>query len=222
VRTEPPPLAPGDAVVETFPPKSPLAIGGYATAATIVVGILGAAVGGLSVGSAVPIAVCAPLLLLLAPLALGCIRQGTIGPALTTTRLVLPNFLRGWQTVDLAAVGGVGLRYHLATEANPGEWRLLLWLDDGTQRSLKVGSVRRLGLWSTTWRDPRTEEEWRHEWGLLAASPAGRAALRIAEQVRLVQGPHGLYDTRHDEISAARGSYETAYWSPGGRLGRLR
>jgi hypothetical protein len=221
VRTEPPPLAPGDAVVETFPPKRRLAVAGYAAAAVVVFSILGAVAGGIYVGSAIPVVVVTPLVLLLVPLALGCIRLGTVGPALTTRRLAVPRFLRGWQTLELATVCGVGLRYHLAAQSSAGEWNLLIWLDDGTRRELEVPGPRRLGAWSTKWHDPKTEGEWRHEWDVLAESPEGRAAQHIAERVRIVQGPDGLYANRHREVTGARGQYETCYWSPDGRLGRL-
>jgi len=221
VRTASPPLPSGDAVVQTFPAKSQLAVGGWVTLGTVVVAILGAVAGGLYVHSALPAAVVTPIVLLLVPLAVGFIRLGTHGPVLTTTRLLLPNFLRGWQTIELADVCGVGLRYYLSPQTSTAEWRLLLWLDDGSRRFLQIGAVRRLGTWSTPFSAPKTEEQWRHEWALLADSRAGRAARQIADRVRLVQGEGGIYERRHREVSAAANQSETDYWSPDGRVGRL-
>lgn len=46
---------------------------------------------------------------------------------------------------------------------------------------------------------------------MLAESPEGRAAQHIAERVRVVQGPDGLYQRRHREVTGARDQYETSY-----------
>ena len=56
----------------------------------------------------------------------------------------------------------------------------------------------------TTRGEPEDAAGWQHEWDLLAAGPMGRAAICIAEQVRAAQGPDGLYETRHVELTAGR------------------
>ena len=159
---------------------------------------------------------------------IGALRLATTGPVLTTMRLLQPKLFRGWDVLDLASVAGVGLRYSRGTVGDgrayyPGRWDLLVWLDDGTEHALSVVSPGGFeqSAWSTR-REPTTPAEWQREWDLLADRLMGRAAIRIADQVRAVQGPDGPCETRHLELTAGRSSQlVTAYWTPARRLGSL-
>jgi hypothetical protein len=134
---------------------------------------------------------------------IGGLRLGSTGPVLTTRRLLQPALLRGWQALDLAAVAGIALRYH--------RWHVTVVGPGGREGS----------AWSTE-GDPEDAAGWQHEWDLLAERLMGQAAIRIADQVRAVQGPDGPYETQHLELTAGRSSpYQTAYWTPARRLGSL-
>jgi hypothetical protein len=231
VRTETPPLAAGEVVVESFATDSTQwKVNGYLAAGAAALTLVAAVVVWAALGTAAGFF----LMLLLVPIgalfflpAIGGIRLATTGPVLTTRRLLQPTLFRGWEVIDLATVAGVGLRYHRATVGDrsyaPGGWSLLIWLEDGTEHSLTVVSPGgcEYGAWSTK-GEPKDAAEWQHEWDLMARRLMGQAAIRIAEQVRAVQGPDGPYETRHLELTAGSSSpLVNAYWTPARRLGSL-
>ena len=232
VRAPSPPLAPGETVVDAFPTDArQWRAGGYAGIGAGVLTLLA----GVGIWAALGTADGFFLMLLLLAIgavmflpAIGGLRLAAGGPVLTTTRLLQPKLFRGWEVLDLASVTGIGLRYSRGTVGDgrayyPGRWDLLVWSQDGSQHSVEVVSPGGYdhGAWSTKGQ-PKDDAEWQHEWDLLADRLMGRAAIRIAEQVRAVQGPDGPYESRHVELTAARSSqYVTAYWTPARRLGSL-
>lgn len=145
------------------------------------------------------------------------VRLAVLRPTLRTTRLDTPRPLRGWRTVALSDIAGVGLRY--VSNGRATGWRLLVWRREGPAIGITVAQP---GHSAPAGHRPRLRPLTGHvphlDWDYLAASPAGKAALTISEQVTRVQGPGGPLATAARQVSSPRG-FDTAYWSPDGRTG---
>jgi hypothetical protein len=173
-------------------------------------------------GGAVGVAVI--LLVVVAGLVLAAyvtVRAALVAAVLTDREVRTPRALRGWRVLPLAEVTGVGLRFRANGRASG--WQLLVW----------VGPARAVGVRAAPPRlarsdgPPRTARGLNRfvpelDWDALADSGAGRSATAIAQRVVRIQGEHGLLGTEARQVSATNsGGFDTAYWSPDGRIGPL-
>lgn len=213
------PVRPGDRVVERFPVRTSLQAGAWAMAAVaLLVLVLLGVVGGID---DLPWVVVAGVLLaaFAGAIAWFLFRFGYLAPVLTSSQLLAPGTLTGWNVVDLAGVSGVGLRY---IDPHDGQtlpfWDMFVWREDGSRVELEIGReprYRHQGL-------GRTEEDRRVTWRYLADTPMGRAAIHIADQVTAVQGADGLLaKDRRETWPSIDDPDEVGFWSPDGQIGRL-
>jgi hypothetical protein len=148
----------------------------------------------------------------------GGIRTAVMQTTLTDQRLLVPRFMHSQQEIGLTEIAGVGLRY---VAANRGSgWKLLVWRGDGPGVRLPV---KQINYSAPPGQRPLLRQQVPAlDWNWLNDSDAARAATAIYRQVLAVQGPAGLLATRDRQASAdRRGGYETAFWSPDGRIGAL-
>ena len=132
-----------------------------------------------------------------------------------------------WRTIPLADVSGVGLLFQytpgLGRRPLPG-WYLTIWSVHGGRTQ-----VEQLLVSATNWTPPSTpQNQWRlpdEDAAALARSKPGRAAIKLTELVRRLQGEDGPLATRHDEKKVASDRFAApqivAWWSPDGTVGRV-
>jgi hypothetical protein len=158
---------------------------------------------------------------ILVPLIVLTSRVALLAPTLYAAVLVSPKRLRGWSTIDLADVEGVGMRYGRIGRATG--WSLMVWVQQETRPLVIIAtvSIRPPGARLTSGIHligyvPKLD------YVVLADSAPGKAAAAIAAQVATVQGSTGVLAQRAREINApALDGTETAYWSPNGRTGPI-
>lgn len=138
---------------------------------------------------------------------------------LTGSAVIAPRVL-GRRTIPLTDIAGIGLHY--ASAGNGSGWRCFVWPAHGPRVALSVPPPSHTA--------PKgTRSRWRTrpgvapavDWDYVAGSPAGRAAIAVAERVSAVQGPRGPWATMHRETAATGRGVETAFWSPTGASGPL-
>ena len=165
------------------------------------------------------LAICLLAIPLLAMSGLEVLRR----PSLRDRTLVLPRGVHRPRRVDLAEISGVGLIYEASGQR--ASWSLRIWLADGN--TFGVDSVRTFvrGRRGPEQPPPPPGIPRRHrprlDWATLAATPAGRATLRIDRQVRWVQGPHGPLARLRDQCFAPSYGIYLAFFSPDGEIGWL-
>ncbi len=149
------------------------------------------------------------------------IRAAAVAAVLTDSEVRTPRALRGWRVLPLAEVTGVGLRFRANGRASG--WQLLVWIGDAGAVGVRAAPPRPV----RTDRAPRTARGLNSfvpelDWDALADSGAGRSATAIAQRVVRIQGDQGRLGTEARQVSATdSGGFDTAYWSPDGRIGPL-
>ena len=219
------PVPPSDRVLLTLDSG-----GGWAWAAPAIFGVpwLAIGIGAAFEGSPVSLFLL-PLGALFGSLAAVMFRLDRAPTVLTTSRLIRPRLVRGWEVVELRSVAGVGLRYHdplpprIRAEGGgraPCTWRLAVWRTDVSRMPLPLAVFARdLPSLPPT---PDAEDLLVLSQPLADSWP-GQVARQIVDQIDIATGlGDSEYERCHYERSAHAEQFEKAWWSTDGSMGLLR